>query len=148
MKFEKIAKGDTVFALVEVKQNNWSRAHVYGEFFVPCKVVHVTTTMFDAEVPDLEYRTAKKVRFYRESGVERKSGYNVLKVYNEGERYDNFSGGCIVEDQSSECRKAIEFKNKLNKLSGMLQVPICPKRITLKQVEEATAMIESLPLKE
>ncbi|HDM8192282.1 TPA: hypothetical protein P0E30_003715 [Vibrio harveyi] len=148
MKFEKIAKGDTVFARVEVRQNNWARAHVYGEFFVPCKVVHVTGTMFDAEVPDLEWGTSKKARFYRESGVERKSGYHCLKVYNKGEEYRDHLGGCIVDDQSGECRKAIDFKNKLNNLSGMLQMNLCPKRITLTQIEEATAMLKSLPLKE
>ncbi|HIF6165096.1 MULTISPECIES: hypothetical protein [Vibrio harveyi group] len=148
MKFEQIAKGDIVFARIEIKQNNWARAHVYGKFFVPCKVVHVTGTMFDAEVPDLEYRTVKKVRFYRESGFERKSSYNRLVVYKEGEEYRDRLDGCIVEDQSSECRKAIDFKNKLTNLSRMVQMNLCPKRITLKQVEEATAMLKSLPLKE
>lgn len=149
MKFEGIKKGDTVFALIDVRASAYRGAHIYGEFFLPCTVDHITNTMFDVLVHRGENSVELKRRFYLKDGRERTSSYGGLKVYKLGEevRDHRFSG--VVHDQTNEYYETVRFKNKVRKLERLLAGEgICPRTVTEQQLDEAIEVINKLPLKE
>lgn len=149
MKFEGIKKGDTVFALIDVRASAYRGAHIYGEFFLPCTVDHVTNTMFDVLVHRGENSVELKRRFYLKDGRERTSGYNGLKVYKLGEEFRNHRFCGAVHDQTNEYYETVRFKNKVRKLERLLANDvICHKTVTEHQLDDAIKAIEQLPKKE
>jgi hypothetical protein len=106
MKFENIKKGETVYIRYKVSSMGGYHRSLYGEYFLPKEVTNVTPKFFDAD----------GMRFYKEGGRERKSGYECKTAYNMGDT----AYGEEVKDQTSEYKNAMSLLRQLEKARSLI----------------------------
>lgn len=106
MKFKNIKVGDTVYIQYKVGGMGGFHSSVYGEFFLPKEVTKITAKFFDAD----------GMRFYKENGLERASGYGIKKAFFLGDTDFNVK----VKDETEEHSKAILLLRKLEKVKNLM----------------------------